>query len=92
MCRGIGLQFETLDIPEFDIAALGSPIVCVQMNDANLEDPRRIAQLTKLAQSLHALNTRILVRQTGARDHTRQLRQIGIELASRGPNALPPGS
>lgn len=89
MCRGIALQFETLDIPEFDIAALGSPIVCVQMNDSNLEDPRRIAQLTKLVQSLHAFNSRILVRQTGVRDQTQQMRKLGVDLISGGRIASP---
>ena len=91
MCRGIALQFETLDIPEFDIAALGSPIVCVQMNDSNVEDSRRMAQLTKLVQNLHAFNSRILVRQTGARDQSQQMRKLGVDLISGGRIAPPHG-
>ena len=74
MCRGVALQFETLNPPPFDLSALASPIVCVPVNDVTLEDPKQKALLTKLVRSVHASNSHILIRQTGARDQTQQLR------------------
>jgi hypothetical protein len=83
MCMGVALQFETLHTPEFDLAALGSPIISVPVNDLSIEDPTHKAQLTKLVRRLHESNSHILIRQTGARDHTPQYRQLGVYLISR---------
>jgi hypothetical protein len=83
MCMGVALQFETLHRPEFDLAALGSPIISVPVNDLSIEDPTHKAQLTKLVRRLHESNSHILIRQTGARDHTQQYRQLGVYLISR---------
>jgi PAS domain S-box-containing protein len=78
-CHGVGFQSDSMEAPSVELSVLGAAIVVLQQDRRALGDPGR---LSKLIESLHAYQARVLVRHVASWEDAKPLARMGVDLVS----------
>ena len=78
-CHGVGFQSDSLEPPSVELSLLGSAIVVLQQDKRT---PSDLGKLSKLVDSLHAYQARVLVRHVTSWEDAKPLARMGVDLVS----------
>jgi len=85
LCRGVGFEVDDLTMPLVDFMFSGPPILVVSARARKGERVFPPAAVSRLIEPLHAVRGRLLVRHLASRETAAQLRRMGIDMVSYGP-------
>ncbi len=95
-CHGVGFQSDSMDAPSVELSLLGAAIVVLPMDKTIPLTTKELGKLSRLMESLHAYQARVLVRHVPSWEDTRNLARLGVDLLSmvddeRDASAAPAG-
>jgi EAL domain-containing protein (putative c-di-GMP-specific phosphodiesterase class I) len=78
-CHGVGFQSDSMETPPVELSVLGAAIVVLQQDRRVPGDPGKVS---KLIDSLHAYQARVLVRHVASWEDAKPLARMGVDLVS----------
>jgi hypothetical protein len=79
-CHGVGFQSDSMEAPSVELSVLGAAIVVLRQEGRAPGDPGRLS--SKVIDSLHAYQARVLVRHVASWEDAKPLARLGVDLVS----------